>query len=1219
MRIKKDITIRFIPNILSDEGRTLQSFPFDRRWTIRKYLKKSKIDFEGMRIIVNSNEVKSLRQHLQSGDEIIVAPTIEWPAIVVAAKWIAAKFIAHWVTYTAIILSTAYSIYSALTTKVKMPSYDTSGEDADSPSSSWTGVKTSRDPNGSVPIIYGRRLTGGTIINEFITNDGEKNYLNSLVGIGEGPLHSITLSRINKNNASNFSNYTIESRLGTNDQSAISGFDDLHDIHVLNVKLEKDDAYIYTTQISDLEAFEIILQLPSGIYQQDSAGNLLSWAVTFKVEYKIHTDPSYTDLGGITISGKTNSTLQKIFRKDGLATGQYDIRITRISADPSDLAYPITAGDLYLTGVDEINTDNLAYPNTGASGIKALTVEELSGDSPNFEFMVEGREILVPKVMNGAVEVDWEDYYWDPDTEQYKLFSGGTVLTWDGTTYVVRFCANPIWCLYDLMTNTRCGLGDYITTADHDLDFLLEKSRCCEERVPDGEGGYEKRFRLDICIDSPQQALELIMQLAGVFRGLPFYSDSGKMRIAIDEPDTPVQLFGMDNIIKDSFSQSWGSKRDIPNIVHVQYDNNDNYYEQDMISVVDEESLANGEPKRIKQVRYYGTKLSYAIRFGRFVIKAAKYVNRTITIKGGIGAIVRQCGELIDIAHDVPQWGFSGCVLTGSTTTKVKLDRTVVIESGKSYAIRVDFAEPLAGGGPRYEEKIITDVPGSYTEVNVNSAFTKAPAAKDSYVFGELNKMVMPARIVSLKRERMGNVEMICQEYNEDIYDDTAVVIPTRNVSSLSFEVPNITALQLTERIVKLSDGSIENVIDVWFDKPSLASYQLGGFKKAKIYLSDDAGLSWQYRGETPDRHFAIMGGLVDGISYQVMVVPIGSNDQERPRANCSTATLQMVGKSAPPSNVTGFIVKQSRDRLTLIWQGVSDVDLSGYEIRYGASWDSGEVVVPNYKGSNSITLNIKEGASQSFWIKAIDTSGNYSTTPTEALITVDNVPFTNIINEFSEQTAWAGTKTDVSVVGNNLEIDSGHLQGTYLCPVRDQGYVATFKIGIDAVSTVSGDSTWQDYGELGHQEISDALRFLGEEIQGALSFEVKTSDDNITWSAWEAWQPADYKCRYFQIRMTLTRASLAQALLCSQLDYFSDLPDVDEVQDATISTAANGVDITFVKDFHDKIALNVVILTGSGFVWKATNLTTTGATIKIYDLSGTLQTGDVRVAIHGV
>jgi predicted phage tail protein/molybdopterin converting factor small subunit len=1206
-RIKKDITVRFIPNLLSKEGREIKSFEYSRSKTVKDYLQASGFCLIDIRIIVNGIERKDIDTPLNTGDEIVIVPNVTDPITMTAVYYA----IVGW-SFVFAIAAVAYSVYQAITyQEPKLPSFDTQGQGMDeaSPSHSWNGARTVRQSGGSVPIIYGIYLVGGTIINEHITTDGDKNYLNSLIAICEGEIKSATLSRINRNPAENYTNYTTVTRMGTNDQSVIPNFEDLHSLVAVNVELVKDAAYVYTTAKSDVEAFEIRFNMPSGLWAQGGSGGVSSWSVTYQVEYKLHGDANYTDLGTTTVTEKSRSEVRRIFRKDGLTAGQYDIRITRTS-DDSDLEHN---GDLFLQSVDEINTDDLEYPNTALISIKTLAIEQLANESPDYEIMVEGRLVLIPQVMNGAVEVDWEDYYWDPEEEAYRLFSDDTILTWDGTTYVEAFSANPIWCIYDLSINTRYGIGNHITTSDNDLDYLLEMSQYCEEKVPDGEGGYEKRFRMDVCIDSPQKALDLITQLCSIFRGFPFYSDQGKVRFCIDKPDTPVQLFGMGNIVKNSFSQAWGSRRDIPNVVQVQFDNQDNYYQQDLVSIADEEALTAGEKPRTKQVRYYGTKLSYALRHGRNVLKTTKYISETVVFKGGSGALVRQCGELIDVAHDVPQWGFSGRVKAGSTTTKVALDREVTVEAGKSYAIRVDFSDGT------YEEQVVTSSVGLYTEIDT-AEFSKEPAEWDSYSFGELTKIVKPFRITGIKRPRMGETEIEAMEYSADIYDDSSIDVPQKRISSLSMDIPNVESLRLTEGLIKSKDGTIQNVIDVWFAKPYMTNY-VRRISKVKIFLSDNAGDSWESVGESYGSNFSIIKVLTDGVTYTVAAVSVTDDGQENAISSSPQDDIQLVGKSAPPADITTFLVNQNRDRLYFGWTHVTDVDLAGYEIRYGDSWEAGFAVVSGVKNNSHIEMNFKEGNAQSFWIKAIDRSGNFSTTAKEAVVTIDNIPFTNIIESYAEQTAWAGTKTDLSKVGDNLEIDAGHLSGTYVTPIRDVGYVATFKIGVNSVVVdASEEGVWNEEPVDGKwSDLSLTDRWSGQELTGAATFEIKTSEDNITWSDYISYQPGDYKCRYFQLRMTLTRENTAKTIQCSEFNYYADLPDVDEVQDGEVTVAANGCDITFAKTFHEAPALNVTILTGDGYVWKASSLSTTGVTIKLYDLSGTLKTGTFRIGIHGV
>ena len=969
--------------------------------------------------------------------------------------------------------------------------------------------------------------------------------------------------------------------------------------------MTKDNAHTYQTADDDVEGFEIHLQLNGGLFQQDSNGVVKDWAVTYKVEYKITGNGGWVDLGSTTITAKSRTTVRRVFRKIGLTAGQFDIRVTRTSDDSS--LDPYMQGDLTWVQIDEIKTDDYSYPGIVLLGIEALATEQLSGSMPNFTCIADVKKNL-PKVMNGAAEVDWEDYYWDPDAELYKLLADDTELSWDDTTFVDKYNANPIWFMKDLFINDEYGLGEFIASTVIDDDLFLEMSRYCEERVPDGEGGYEKRFRLDAVLDSPTKAFDVITQLCATFRGMPFYSD-GVIKLAIDKPETPVQLFTMGNIIEDSFAQNWKSKREVPNVLNVQILDKDKDYEQETYPYMDEDALIAGDPMRKKDVKIFVTRLSQAIREARYGLKVAKYLRRGVSFKAGIDAIACQPGQLISVSHDVPQWGFSGRVQSGSTTTKVVVDQDLTIEDGKTYKIIVQFADDTI------EERTVDNVPGTAMDITVSSVFSQTPAAYDKYSFGESNKVKKDFRVISIKRDNRSEAEISVLEYDENVYDDSPITKPTSNYSSLDLSVPNVSDLKLTERLVKLPDGTIENAIDVWFDKPTQGNY-VRRFAKAKIYISEDNS-NWHFRGETTGIHYSIIGDIASGVTYYVKVVTITDMGQEGSFTNSPSDQIAVIGKAAPPSDITTFLVNQNRDRIFFGWSEISDLDIWGYEIRWGSSWDSG-MVVAFVQGDHYLTTDLRTGVSQKYWIKAIDTSGNYSENAKDATITIDNIPFRNIIEEYSEQTAWAGDKTDTEVDGDNLIISAGELSGTYETPVRDVGYVATFYIGIEVVASISQGRAFDDDGTTKFNTFP-TLRFTGMEAPGAATFQINTSEDNIVWSGWKDYQAGDYKCRYFKIIMTLTRENVSDALNCSTFDYYSDLPDIDEIQDGEVTVAASGDDITFAKTFHEDPALNITILTGDGVFWLATGLDTTDVNIKLYDEGGVIKTGTFRIHIHGI
>ena len=448
------------------------------------------------------------------------------------------------------------------------------------------------------------------------------------------------------------------------------------------------------------------------------------------------------------------------------------------------------------------------------------------------------------------------------------------------------------------------------------------------------------------------------------------------------------------------------------------------------------------------------------------------------------------------------------------------------------------------------------------------------------------------------------------------MYDDSEITLPTSNFSSLSREIPNVENLALTERLIKWPDGTIENAIDVWFDKPEPKGYEIKRFAKAKVYISDD-NIHWNQRGETTGIHFPITGDIVDGITYYVKVVTVADDGSE---GNFDTAPLDqitIIGKSAVPSDVETFLVNQNRDRMYFGWQEIGDVDVWGYEIRWGEDWDSG-IMVAFVQGNHYLTTNFRTGESQKYWIKAMDTSGNYSENAKDAVITVDSIPFRNIITEYSEEPVWAGSKVNTEVDVDVLKISAGFMEGTYATPVRDVGYVATFYLGIEVTVSINQGLAFNDDPAFKFNT-DPAMRFTGATAPGAASFEIKTSIDNIVWSEWKEYQAGDYKCRYFQIRMTLKRQSVSVDLICSKFGYYSDLPDVDEYGTDEVTVAVDGKDVVFGKMFHEEPVVNVSILSGDGIYYQFPAKDTTGFTVKLFDAQGAAKTGQFEYHAHGV
>jgi len=116
---------------------------------------------------------------------------------------------------------------------------------------------------------------------------------------------------------------------------------------------------------------------------------------------------------------------------------------------------------------------------------------------------------------------------------------------------------------------------------------------------------------------------------------------------------------------------------------------------------------------------------------------------------------------------------------------------------------------------------------------------------------------------------------------------------------------------------------------------------------------------------------------VTDGSTYRISVVAINSLGMRGP--STTLPDYVVIGKTLPPAAVTGFTVTVNKFGNYCYWNANTEVDLFGYEVRRGDSWDLGEVVYSGSTGTSFTDTKLLAGSS-SYFIKAIDTTGNYST-----------------------------------------------------------------------------------------------------------------------------------------------------------------------------------------------------------------------------------------------
>ena len=261
-------------------------------------------------------------------------------------------------------------------------------------------------------------------------------------------------------------------------------------------------------------------------------------------------------------------------------------------------------------------------------------------------------------------------------------------------------------------------------------------------------------------------------------------------------------------------------------------------------------------------------------------------------------------------------------------------------------------------------------------------------------------------RIMQIEIKDNDEVYVVAREYSASVYTQAvlspAAVIAQSNLPD-PFSVPAMSGLTLasgTSELLRLADGSVISRICVGWTAPTEVYAQKG---QVEIQTQATTDLGWSPVDiVAAELGVAWVSPVQDGASYNVRIRAINSIGV---RGAWSQGTVQVVGKTAPPSDVPWL--RLDGERLT--WGPVTDIDLAGYRVRWqpggSRSWsDALELHTGLLSVSPWDLVTIPYGAGQ-ILIKAVDTTGNESLNVTAIACNLGDAPVENVFASYTLNT----------------------------------------------------------------------------------------------------------------------------------------------------------------------------------------------------------------------
>ncbi|KJZ41566.1 host specificity protein J [Pseudomonas fluorescens] len=993
----------------------------------------------------------------------------------------------------------------------------------------------------------------------------------------------------NADGSYNFSSVSIDKRTGTQWQGymPITGLEAEQSV---GVELKGWIPIERAITDNDADAVRITLSVPQLFSQNTQNGDTGGSSALVRLEVK-HGSAGvwYLLCGDILINGKTMSRTQFSYYLRLPVSGGVPryIRATRWGGDSTSST---VQNRTFFDSMTLLWDEKLRYPNTALCGV-SIDAQQFAS-IPRMAFMVRGLKVLIPSNYNPAT----------------RTYSG----SWSGS-FIRAWTDNPAWVWYDMLTNTRYGLGGLLDTALVDKWSLYNIAQYCDAMVPNGYGGWEPRFACNLALTTQQDAWKLVNDMVSVFRAICFWA-GGALTAVQDAPRSSRYLFNNSNVVGGDFSYQSVASDQRYNVAAVTWNDPLQQYKQS-VEVVERPELI-GKWGRIQQsdvVAVGCTSRGQARRLGRWLLYAE---SEAVTFAVGADGALPLPGDIIDVA-DANRAGArnGGRLLAGSTASTLLLDAPIGLAgTGVVGVVMPDGS---------YASAAVTVGAGA-TSITVSPPLATAPLATAPWVFSTAALETQKFRVIGISEGDDGTYAISAVAFDPDKFNQVEYGTPDVDnpTSIVNLGRPDaVGQLTFLESLYDTGTGLAAARLSVSWTQPARAMrYQVEVMKP---------GGNWEYVGEvsTPSIDFdSASSGL-----WSVRVTPKSVLGFAGP-APIQTYTAQAL--LAPPGALSGLRLDVINSVATLAWDPAPELDVKlggSINIRHSrstsANWDTALPLTEVAGRSTSAVVSLLPGK---YLVRAVDSSGVGG--PITEVWSDAQVPLPeNVVLTVTESPGFSGVGVNAAVSDGVLkmaaigqfddipdldawlgEIDKyggSHLTMTYsFAAPSDLGYVYDCRLTANVEAVLYDDGSYIDT----IADFDSMISIDGDPPVGAsLSLWVRTSDVfPVAWSAWKPFVVGDYRARLFDFQLRGEVLLATNWIDVSTLEVTIDMPDrVESGNDLVVP--AGGLAITYAPPF---IANPAVSLTAQGLspgdYLDVSAKTATGFTVFIRNSSGVAQSG---------
>jgi len=550
----------------------------------------------------------------------------------------------------------------------------------------------------------------------------------------------------------------------------------------------------YFTTPDNIATIDIELGFLSGLATIKNNNSLATRSVSFDIHAKRHGETTWKALAlGASYEANQREAFYRTKTFDLASAfsetrGQYDIKITRKTADSSDSSV-----------IDQLTFVSARTYQIDSAGDNVAPVDSsIASDLVCMTLKVKASEAISGSIDNLSVVV----------TRNVNDYTGSSPDTDDSSNWTVQETHNPASMFLDVLQNELLAQHPVV---DSFIDWasLQNWHVWCDTN----------NYTCNGILLQETTVQEELKKICAVGRAEYAIID-GKYTIKqFIEQDTAVQMFTARNILKDSFSVTRSFDTN-PDGVSVQFINASVGY------IVDERQINDSYTTNLSIEYDYVDNAEQAGNLGQVVLNVSQLQILQYQFGASLDALVATRGDKVLLQHDGALVGItSGRIKSieedGANLVSITTDETCLLEAGVSYGVTVRGI--TSGGDDVFETFTLATVAvDTYTTtLELDHSEPHNIAVGDLFSFGELTSETVPCLITNIQYNAQGYATINAVEYNEDVYSTSAVGAWTSSITPLGSAQNVVTTMRFPN-----VDQTLESIIGRQNNTPTTKIFQ---------------------------------------------------------------------------------------------------------------------------------------------------------------------------------------------------------------------------------------------------------------------------------------------------------------------------------------------------------------------------------------------------------